>query len=80
MYSYQSYEPFRELIDSDIFRHMSNYGNQIIPLSIVGTFMNYVGNHLLYYIYQAFKSKIFYGKHKVVSIQLLANGEFITMT
>ena len=68
MYSYQGYEPFKELVESELFKHMSEYGSQIVPLSMVGNFMNFVGNHLLYYIYQQYKCKVFFGRHKVVSI------------
>ena len=56
------------MVESDLFKHMSEYGSQIIPLSMVGIFMNFVGNHLLNYIFLQFKAKVFFGKHKVVSI------------
>lgn len=42
--------------------------------------MNYAGNHLLHHIATVLKKKVFYPMHKVVSIQLLANGEIITTT
>ena len=42
--------------------------------------MNYAGNHLLHHIATVLKRKIFHPMHKVVSIQLLANGEIITTT
>ena len=57
---------------------MAEYGGNIVPLSLVGMFMNFVGNHLLNYIFQQFKVKIFHPFHKVIGIQTLANGEFLT--
>ena len=40
--------------------------------------MNYAGNHLLYHIFVTYKTKVFYHEHKVVGVQLLGNGEFLT--
>lgn len=61
-----------------IFNQMAEYGSNIVPLSLVGIFMNCVGNHLLNYIYQTFKLKVFHPYHKVIGIHQLANGEFLT--
>jgi hypothetical protein len=58
---------------------MSEYGSFIVPLSMVGMFMNYCGNYILHYIYSVLKRKIFFPCHKVVSIQLLGNGEVSTL-
>jgi hypothetical protein len=51
-YIYEAYEPYKEFVKSPLFQHMSEYRGSIIPLSIVGMFMNYVGNYLLHYIHQ----------------------------
>jgi hypothetical protein len=73
--------PFRELSDHRISRCMrSTYGKQVVPLPLVGHFLNFVGNNLLNYIYQVFstnekQNRIFYPMHKVEQIQLMSNGE-----
>ena len=54
------------------------YGPAIIPLSAVGMIMNYTGNHLLQFIHKAYGRKIFFPFHKVISVQLMANGECVT--
>ena len=77
-YVYEAYEPFKELVGSPIFTAMEEYAGNIVPLSLVGTFMNFVGNHLLAHIYKVYGQKIFHPFHKVVSIQTMANGEFQT--
>jgi hypothetical protein len=57
---------------------MSEYDRHIVPLSMIGMLMNYIGNHLLSYIYNQYNAKVFHHGHKVVSIQILANGEILT--
>jgi hypothetical protein len=57
---------------------LRGYGPSIVPLSLVGLYMDYAGNHLLHYIYQTYKQKIFHHGHKVVGIQLLPTGEVLT--
>jgi hypothetical protein len=50
------YDGFRELVNvSPIFQMLKGYGASIVPLSLVGLYMNYAGNHLLHYIYQTYK-------------------------
>lgn len=58
---------------------MDEYGSFIVPLSVVGMFMNYCGNYILHFIYSVLKKKVFYPSHKVISIQLLNNGEVNTL-
>ena len=57
---------------------MQEFGSQIVPLSVIGMFLNYAGNHILHFIYTMMKRKVFYPNHRVTGIQLLANGEIIT--
>ena len=45
---------------------------------MVGTYMNYAGNHLLEWIHREYKVKPFYHGYRVVGVQLLANGDVIT--
>ena len=78
---YEALNPFKDLYpNSDLVKAMKDFGSNIVPLSMVGMMMNYTGNHLLSYIFTQFKRKIFYPMHKVISIQLLANGEILTVT
>jgi hypothetical protein len=73
--------PFKDLYpNSEIVKAMKEFGPSVIPLSMVGMMMNYAGNHILQYIFTQYKKKIFYPLHKVVSIQLLSNGEILTTT
>ena len=69
VFNFVAYDCFRELVNvSEIFSVMNEYGTSIVPLSMVGMYMNYAGNHLLNYIYQTYKQKIFHHSIKVVSI------------
>ena len=57
---------------------MAEYGSRIVPLAVVGMYLNYCGNHLLHYIYQVMRKRVFYPCHRVTSIQLLQNGDVLT--
>ena len=59
---------------------MEEYGQNIVPLSVVGMFMNYTGNHILHYISTVMKRKVFYPSHRVTGIQLLISGEVLIST
>lgn len=61
-----------------IYKYIDEYGSFIAPLSVVGMFLNYAGNHLLHYVYTVMKRRIFYPSHRVIGIQLLQNGEVAT--
>ena len=42
---------FKDLYrSSPIFNQMCDFGPNIVPLSVVGMYLNYAGNHLLHYI------------------------------
>lgn len=44
--------PFKDLNQSKVVKCMKDsFGKSIIPLALVGHFLNYVGNHLLFYIF-----------------------------
>lgn len=47
---------------------LKDFGKNTAPLGVIGHFLNYAGNHLLSYIYQTTKKKLFYPLHKAVSI------------
>ena len=57
---------------------MAEYGSRIVPLAVVGMYLNYCGNHLLHYIHQVMRKRVFYPSHRVTSIQLLQNGDVLT--
>jgi hypothetical protein len=65
---------FKDLSQSKLVKSLnSTFGKNIVPLSIVGHFLNLVGNNLLYHIYQLFsnheqKCKVFYPMHKAVHV------------
>ena len=70
--------PYKELYNSNISRVLKDFGKNTAPLAVIGHFLNYSGNHLLSFIHQTTKKKIFYPLHKAVSIQLMSNGEILT--
>ena len=73
------YDCFKDLVNvSPIFKCLREYGPHLVPLSLVGLYMNYAGNHLLHHIYETFGHKIFHHSHHVTSVQQLENGEFLT--
>ena len=63
-----------------VYRLIKEFNADIVPLGVVGTFFNYVGNHLLHDIQGKLKEKpiesrqVFYPKHEVVGITLLKDG------
>jgi hypothetical protein len=76
---YVALPPFRDLYKlSPLIQLAFEFGPQVIPLSAVGMIFNYAGNHLLSYIWQQHKKKVFYPLHQVQSIQMLPNGEIVT--
>lgn len=68
----------RELVNSSIINVMRQFGKQIVPLSLVGHLLNFVGNYVLFGAYLINRSKIFYPMHRAVNVQLMANGDIIT--
>jgi hypothetical protein len=64
--------------NSEVVRCLKEYGSNTVPLGLVGIMMNYAGNHLLHYIYQTYKKRIFYPCHRVISIKLLNSGDVLT--
>ena len=55
--------PFKELFNSNISNLMRKLNKTIVPLSVAGHLLNYVGNHILNYGYLSSQKKIFYPKH-----------------
>jgi len=43
--------PFKELYYSNIGKVLKDYSKSVIPLTIVGHYLNFAGNHLLNYVY-----------------------------
>ena len=78
-YKYEALGPFKDLYpSSEIVQALKEFGPNIVPLSMVGTLMNFAGNHILSYIYHQYKKKVFFPLHKVMSVKLLENGEILT--
>lgn len=46
---------FKGLFNSDICGALKRFGGSPAPLSLIGTFLNYAGNSVLYYIYEKYK-------------------------
>ena len=58
---------------------MKEYGGKVAPLAVLACFLNYVGNHILYFLQEELKQKqCFYPKHKVVNVTLMGSGDFLT--
>ena len=47
------------------------------PLSLIGTFLNYAGNTILYHIHDKYKKRVFYPNSEVIFIKHLATGEIM---
>ena len=78
-YEYVALNPFKDLYKHSPLIQMSfEFGPSIIPLSSVGMILNYTGNHLLHFIHSVLGRRIFYPAHKVVSVQLMNNGDILT--
>ena len=69
---------FRELIQSSIGHALQQFGKNIAPLSMIGHFLNFAGNHLLQFIHQNHRKRIFFPLHFAESIHLLSNGDVLT--
>jgi hypothetical protein len=72
------YPPYKELYTTNISRVLRDFGKNTAPLAVIGHYLNYAGNHLLSFIHQTTKKKVFFPLHKAVSIQLMSNGEILT--
>ena len=60
--------PYKDLSVSNISRVLREFGKNTAPLAVIGHYLNYAGNHLLSFIHNTLKKKIFYPLHKVISI------------
>ena len=69
---------FKSLFSSDICNSLKRFGGSPAPLSLIGTFLNYVGNNVLYYIHDKFKKRVFYPFSEVISVKHLPSGEMLT--
>jgi len=76
---YHALAPFRELYKSSPLVQLAfEFGPSCIPLSAVGMILNFTGNHLLHHIFTTYRRRVFFPMHKVVSVNLLNNGEIVT--
>ena len=70
--------PFKEIFPSNISNVFRKLAKHIVPLSLVGHLLNYVGNHLLHYAFKSTGKRIYMPKHKALSIHLMGNGDIVT--
>ena len=78
-YEYIALNPFKDLYKHSPLIQMSfEFGPSCIPLSTVGMILDYTGNHLLHFIHSVLGKRIFFPMHRVVSVQLMNNGDIIT--
>ncbi|CDW84955.1 UNKNOWN [Stylonychia lemnae] len=63
---------------SDLAMYLKQTGKNIAPLQLIGAFLSFAGNQMLYDIYQRFNKKIFYPHHKAKSIIVNQDGTFVT--
>jgi succinate dehydrogenase/fumarate reductase flavoprotein subunit len=68
---------YEELYWSDIAGALKRFGGSQAPLSLIGTFLNLAGNHLLYYIHNVMRKRIFYARHEATNISLNNSGDVI---
>jgi len=55
--------------DCEVVKSLQRHGKKIAPLQLIGTFLSYAGNAMLFDIWKKCKKKIFYGNHVAVKIQ-----------
>lgn len=60
---------FKELFSSEICAALKRFGGSPAPLSLIGTFLSYVGNNILYYLHDKYKARVFYPHSEVISIR-----------
>jgi len=70
--------PFKEIFTSNISSFFRKMEKNIVPLSLVGHLLNYVGNHLLHYAFKSAGKRIYMPLHKALSVHLMGNGEIMT--
>jgi hypothetical protein len=46
--------PFKNLAQTDLALYLRNNGKAIAPLQIIGSFLSFVGNSILYDIYSTY--------------------------
>jgi len=78
--SLQPLVAYEELYWSNIAGALKRFGGSQAPLSLIGTFLNVAGNHLLYHAHQVMRKRIFYPRHEVKSVSLKNNGDIIVVT
>lgn len=69
---------FKNLFSSEICAALKRFGGSPAPLSLIGTFLNYVGSNILHHIHDKFKRRVFYPNSEVISIKHLPSGEIVT--
>ena len=47
-------------------------------MQIIGAFLSYVGNHMLFDLYMRYNKKIFYAHHRAKAIKIQSDGSFVT--
>ena len=70
--------PFKDIFPSNIALLFRKLNKNIVPLSLVGHLLNYVGNHLLQHAYKSAGKRIYMPNHKALSIHLMGNGDIMT--
>ena len=70
--------PFKEIFPSNISILFRQLSKNIVPLSLVGHLLNFVGNHLLHYVFKSTGQRIYMPMHKALSVHLMGNGEIMT--
>ena len=48
--------PYQELFCSDLAGALKRYGGSSAPLSVIGTFLNYAGNHMLHHLHTVYRT------------------------
>ena len=51
---------FKKLFTSEVCSALKRFGGSPAPLSLIGTFLSYVGNYVLQHIHEKYKKRVFY--------------------
>lgn len=60
--------------NSEIVRTLQRYGKRVAPLHLIGAFLTFVGNAMLFDIFNRFGKKIFFGNCQATKVQQIDNG------
>lgn len=78
----RSFDPlpiFKNFYSSNICTSLRKFAGVPAPLSLVGTFLNYVGSIMLHHIHDKYQQRVFYPYTEVTSLKHLPSGDILVV-